>query len=168
MARHPDFAAVDALVLLSPNHAPRDTKSAWLTRPFGPLIARAMAGAYREWEPASEAQGRYWSTRYPTAALVQMMRLVDLANGELARATVPRALLVYSAEDQVIDVDRAVAAFTRLPAGDKTTHRITGAGGPSGHVLAGDILSPESNAEVVRLITGFLLSQPPSAPARKP
>ena len=156
MARHPDFSAVEALVLLSPNFGPSARGSMLMTGPFGTLLPRLMLGEYREWEAANERQGRYWSTRYPTASLVEMMRLVDLAVALAPEARVPRALLIYSPEDQVVAVDRLLQGFAGLPAGVKATHAVRDAGGPSRHVLAGDILAPENNAPSVALITQFL------------
>ena len=68
----------------------------------------------------------------------------------------PKALLIYPPEDQVVAVDRLLQGFAGLPAGVKATHAVRDAGGPSRHVLAGDILAPENNAPSVALITQFL------------
>ena len=158
LAGHPDFDRVHALVLMSPNHGPKDPASAWLTRPFGPLIARAMIGEYRGFSAANEAQERYWSTRYPTAALVEMMRLVDRANERVHEAAVPRALLIYSPEDRVVAVDKLLAAFETLPAAVKKADARTETGDPGRHVLAGDILSPETTPAIVERIADFVLA----------
>jgi hypothetical protein len=36
---------------------------------------------------ANDLQARYWTTRYPSAALVEMMRLVQLARRQLTTGT---------------------------------------------------------------------------------
>ena len=156
LAEHELFERVDTLVLMSPNHGPHDPASEWLTRPFGPLLARAMIGEYREWQPLNAEQERYWSTRYPTAAVVEMMRLVDLANERVTTADVPAALLIYSPEDRVVSVDKLRAAFAGLPAAQKAEVATTETNDPNGHVLAGDILSPTSTAPTVERIVDFV------------
>ncbi len=160
LAEHELFAKVDTFVLMSPNHGPRDPASEWLTRPFGPVIARAMIGEYREWQAFNERQEQFWTTRYPTAAIVEMMRLVDLANERTSTASVPAALLIYSPEDLVVSVDKLRAAFAGLPAGRKAEYATTRTDDPGRHVLAGDILSPASTAPTVERIVGFVTATP--------
>ena len=48
LADHKLFEAVDSLVLISPNFGFDDPAADWLTRPFGPLIARATIGERRD------------------------------------------------------------------------------------------------------------------------
>jgi len=170
LAGYDSFDAIDTLIMLSPNHGPRDPASVWLTRPFGPLIARALVGEYREWQPANDAQALYWTTRYPTTALVEMMRLVDRANAMTRAAAVPKALLLYSPDDQVVSVDKVLAAFESLPAATKAAHAMPADGDPGRHVLAGDVLSPQSNAGLAERIVSFVRGEPPteSRPAPPP
>jgi alpha-beta hydrolase superfamily lysophospholipase len=156
LAQHPQFSAVEALILLSPNFGPSARGSGLATGPMGPQLIRLMAGEYREWEPSNERQGRYWHTRYPTTAAIELMRLVDLAVAETAAARVPKAMLIYSPNDQVVSVKRLLRGFERLPAGEKAVHQILSGGGPSNHVLAGDILAPENNLTTSAMITSFL------------
>jgi pimeloyl-ACP methyl ester carboxylesterase len=156
LAGHPDFAAVDALVMLSPNFGPAAAGSGLATGPFGPQLVRLLTGEYREWVPANERQGRYWSTRYPNTSLVEMMRLVDLAQRQTEAAQVSRAMLIYSPQDQVVSVERLRDGFARLPAAEKQVLEIEKGGGPSNHVLAGDILAPENNALTSERIVAFL------------
>jgi len=169
LAGRDDFEAIDTLVMLSPNHGPHDPASVWLTRPLGPLIARALVGEYREWQPANDAQALYWTTRYPTAALVEMMRLVDRANAMTAVAQVPKALLLYSPEDRVVSVDKLLAAFDTLPAASKAAHAMPADSDPGRHVLGGDVLSPASNAELTERIVNFVRGEAPTeAPPAPP
>lgn len=160
LAQHPDFEAVEALVLLSPNFGPAAEGSEITTGPFGPQLTRVMLGKYREWEPANAQQGRYWSTRYPTASLVEMMRLVNLAVALTPQAGTAKALLIYSPDDQVVSVERLLKGFEALPANSKSIHIVQDGGGPSRHVLTGDILAPENTAPTAALITAFLNASP--------
>lgn len=164
LAEHPLFDAVDTLVLVSPNLGVDDPAADWLTRPYGPLLARAMIGEYREWQPVNDVQETYWTTRYPTAAVVEMMRLVTLARDKLAAAEVPRALLVYSSEDQVVSTEKYLAGFAALPAATKARFEVIETTDPAFHVLAGDVLSPASTEPVAERIADFVLGRPPTPP----
>jgi esterase/lipase len=156
LADHELFAAVECLVLLSPNLGIDDPAADWLTRPYGPLIARATIGEYREFEPANDEQARYWTTRYPTAALVEMLRLVELAHANLGVASVPSALLVYSSKDIVVSPAKYLDAFQRLPAMHKERYEVIETSDPAFHVLTGDILSPASVAPTADRIIAFV------------
>lgn len=148
--------AVDTLVMLSPNFAPRDPAAAWLTRPAGPLIARVVAGETRSWQPHNEAQGRYWSTSYPMAAAVEMMRLVDLANRQLPAAIPHRFLMFYSKQDAVVSAAAALAVFEASAAPQKAAIEIKDPGDPSHHVLAGDVLSAARTRQIADDIVEFI------------
>ncbi|MCP5090445.1 MAG: alpha/beta hydrolase [Gammaproteobacteria bacterium] len=157
MLDHPAMHSVDAIVMLSPNFAPRDPAAAWLTRPAGPLLARALVGETRSWEPHNEQQGLYWSTTYPIGAAVEMMRLVDLANRQLPAEVSQRLLLFYSTDDSVISPDAALEVFEKSDAPQKAVVRIEEPGDPSHHILAGDVLSPRKTQAIANEIATFIL-----------
>lgn len=161
MLDHPAMRAVDTIVMLSPNFEPRDPGAAWLTRPAGPLLARLLVGETRSWQPHNETQGLYWSTRYPTAAAVEMMRLVDLANRKLP-ATVPQRLLVfYSRDDTVVSPDATLAIIAATAAPQKLAIEIEDPGDPSHHVLAGDALSAGNTQMIAERIVAFIEPRAP-------
>ncbi len=160
LAEHPDFAAVDTLVFLSPNFGPAAPGSGLATGPYGPQITRLFAGPTHSWEPANELQAKYWTTSYPTTSIIEMMRLVDLANQLLPAARVPNALLVYSPQDDVISVPKALAGFERLTAARKDIHVLEEPDSISPHVFAGDILGPAENSNAVQVIVSFLRGAP--------
>lgn len=147
---------VDALVLISPNMAPADPAALWLTRPAGPLLARLIAGDTRSWTAHNEEQERYWSTSYPTDAVVEVMRLVDRA-ALLARMPLPAPVLVMlSPDDTVISPAAARDTFERLDAPHKELVEVSRSGDPSSHILAGRILSPDTTDDVVDEIVRFV------------
>ncbi len=156
MSRHDIAGPVSDIVVMSPNLQPSDGKAAWLTRPAGPLIARLIAGDTRSWQPHNEQQARYWSTRYPIEAAVEMMRLVDLLNAELPLQLQQNLLVLLSPDDAVVSPEATKQAFERISAPRKALIEIEGAADPSNHVLAGDILSPGSTDEVAALIVDFV------------
>ena len=156
MLDHPAMNAVDTLVMVSPNFAPRDANAAWLTRPAGPLLARLLVGDTRSWKAHNALQERFWSTSYPLSAPVEVMRLVDLANRKLPAAIPQRLLMLYSLQDTVISAEAALAVFAQTKAPQKTAIAITNPGDPSHHVLAGDILSAGKTREIATAIVDFI------------
>jgi esterase/lipase len=157
MLDHPAMRTVDTIVMVSPNFAPRDPGAAWLTRPAGPLLARMLVGETRSWQPHNEAQGRFWSTTYPTASAVEMMRLVDLANRQLPAEVPQRLLMFYSQDDAVVSPDAALAVLDKTIAPQKAVIKIEDPGDPSHHVLAGDVLSSQKTREIADDIVAFIL-----------
>ncbi len=156
MLDHPAMNAVDTVVMVSPNFAPRDANAAWLTRPAGPLLARMLVGDTRSWKPHNALQARFWSTSYPLSAPIEVMRLVDLANRKLPAAMPQRLLMFYSLQDTVISADAALAVFAQTEAPQKAAIAITNPGDPSHHVLAGDILSAGKTQEIATAIVDFI------------
>lgn len=161
MLGHPAMHAVDTIVMVSPNFVPRDPGAVWLTRPAGPLLARLLVGETRSWEPHNDAQARFWSTTYPTASAVEMMRLVDLANQQLPAEIPQRLLMFYSEDDTVVSPEAAVSVFEKTTAPQKKAIEIVDPGDPSHHVLAGDVLSKHKTREVAEVIVEFILHPAP-------
>lgn len=157
---HPVMQSVHTIVMLSPNFAPRGAILAWLTRPGGPLLLRALAGETRSWEPYNDLQGKYWSTSYPTKVGIEMMRLVDRANRQLPGVMPQRLLMFYSPDDEVISAEAALSVFERTESPEKTAIEIRDPGDPSHHVLAGDILSAAKTERIAAEIVDFI--RPPA------
>lgn len=148
---------VKAIVFLSPNFGIRNPAAAILTMPFARHWAPVLAGRERSFEPVNAAHARYWTTRYPTAALFPLGALVRHARGlDYSGVTTP-ALFLYALEDRVVSARATHAIAQRwgglaeerivvLPPGDD----------PYNHVIAGDILSPGSTDATVAAITDWL------------
>jgi alpha-beta hydrolase superfamily lysophospholipase len=147
---------VSDIVVISPNVQPSDAKASWLTRPAGPLIARLIAGDTRQWEAHNERQARYWSTRYPLEAAVEVMRLVDLLHAELPLQLQQDLLVLLSPDDRVVSPEATRQAFERISAPRKKLIEIEDAEDPSKHVLAGDILSPGNTDDIAAAIVDFV------------
>jgi esterase/lipase len=142
------------MILLSPNYGPANPAAGVLLWPWGLQIAHLIEGKTHSFEPANELQERFWTTEYPTRALMEMMALVELAHRHLDRVSVP-VLAFYSPEDRVIDIPAMKAALDRIGS-DVITHEVLGPGGPSGHIIAGDILSPETTGQLVDQALAFV------------
>ena len=158
MALHgsPVLEPVTDIILMSPNFRPVDPASGWVTGPFGPQLTRLIAGSERSWEPRNEAQGRYWTTRYPTDAVIEVMRLVDEANRKLPAEFDQRILTLVSLHDRVVSAEITLDAFEMMNAPDKELVLIDAIEGTSNHVLAGDIVAPGNTASITATILRFL------------
>lgn len=161
LATRPETPALGAVALLSPNFGLPDPNAAVLTWPWGGLIAELGIGETRSWTPQNERHARYWTHRYPTRALLPMAGMVKLVRQtDLTAARVP-FLVIYSPNDRVVSPDAIEATFSRIGASRKKLVPYTGASNPAQHVLAGDILAPESTAPITELILDFVQTPAP-------
>ncbi|HSM59944.1 MAG TPA: alpha/beta fold hydrolase [Longimicrobiales bacterium] len=145
-----------AVVLVSPNLGLADPDARLLLWPWGGLIARALLGTRRCFEPVSADQERHWTTCYPPRALVPMAALVERVRTlDPSSSRVP-ALVLYSPEDGVVDPEETERFFERYGGSPKRLVPIRGSGDPASHVLAGDILSPQTTEVVVEATVDFL------------
>lgn len=161
---------IDAVVLVSPNFQPEDRSSRILLYPWGGILARLLVGSERCFIPENEAQERHWTTCYPTSALPPMMALVEhVRTMDLRRLDLP-VLLVYSPGDAVVDASETDRVLAGVPEGLLRRHVVEETGDPARHVLAGDVLSPETNQEMLDVVASFVRDVIPGAttPAGRP
>ncbi len=160
-----DKPEVAAYVLLSPNFGPRNAATGLLLWPWAETWVPMVMGQERSWEPANEAQGKFWTTRYPMAALFPMMALVSRTRAaDLSEVSSP-VLVLHSEEDPTVDPESIESAFIRMRAAEPRQRQlVTGAG--DHHVLAGDILSPERTNDIQQRIIEFLRSAKIETPDR--
>lgn len=161
---------VAALILVSPNYAPRDTRARMLLWPWGGLIARIVVGPERCWTPDNEAQRRHWTTCYPTRALLPMMALAEhVRTMDPARIRTP-VLVLVSPDDQDVDPGATERLFAGFASADKRLVHVEGSAAGGHHVLAGDILAPEWNEPVLRHMLDFVepLVTPPDTAEGSP
>jgi len=147
---------VDSFVMISPNFRPTDPTAAWATRPGGPVLARLVVGETSCWEPRNELQAKFWSTCYPTTAGIEVMRLVNYANRQLPAEISQRLLVFYAEEDQVVSADAIRDAFHTIESPQKQLVQISNSGDASNHVLAGDIMSPQTTRDIADTIVDFI------------
>ena len=89
-------------------------------------------------------------------AAVEVMRLVDLLNSRLPMRVEQNLLVLQSPTDKVVSADATRQAFERITAPRKRFIEIEDAEDPSHHVLAGDILAPNSTIEIAAAIVSFV------------
>jgi esterase/lipase len=147
----------DVLVLLSPNYALPDSRAPMLLWPWGHLIVRAVEGEYRAWAPHNADHARFWTTRYPSRALIPLQALLREVERLDFSAIVTPTLLLYGPEDQIIDPSRTEQRFPEIGAAHKQMLPLLRGEDPDRHVLAGDILSPSGTEEALAAVRDFLL-----------
>lgn len=157
-ASDPDLNAdLEAIVLVSPNLRAAGIGGRVIEWPFARIWGPWVIGAERSFEPRNENHGKYWTTSYPTPTLAVLGALQHYVRGlDLATMTVP-ALFLVSTEDQVIDAQAAREAAANWGGPSVLTPVVMGPNDdPAGHVLAGDVLSPDKTAPVVAGIVAWL------------
>ena len=159
-AAQPDLAEdMKGLALISPNYAVRASGSWILTMPWGGTLAERILGPERSWEPQNEMHGRYWTTRYPTRALLPMAALTELAGKTQVETIAVPALFIYSPDDQVVDATVTADLAKRWGASVETV-LVTDAGDTSNHVIAGDALSPGTTDELADATIAWIRALP--------
>ncbi len=152
LALQPGMQDLEALILMSPNYAVRAAGADLILWPCGPQLLYMLEGDHIEWEPFNEAHGTYWTTRYPSSAVVEMMKLLDLVNSQDAERVICPTLVIYSPNDLVIDPEPIVATFERFGSLEKELVAIDAVGDRNNHVLAGRILSPDDTERIASII----------------
>ncbi len=156
MAGHELMSGVSDVVLISPNFALADDRAALLTKPAGPQLADLLIGDTRTFDAHNEAHGLYWSTTYPTRAVVEAMRLVDYVDNSLPLELPSRLLVVYSPDDKVISAPAIVGALEKIATPALEVVRVTETDDLMRHVIAGDILSPSTTESVAAAVVDFI------------
>jgi esterase/lipase len=148
--KYPDDVFVQ--ILISPNFRPKRWESWLLKGPFGSLMAKMFIGEYYEFKPANSQNETFWTSRYPSAAVAEMMNLIGgIRSLPLSRIRVP-TLVLYTEQDRVVSVDLIKKYFNKLGSPKKKLQQVLA----PHHVLAGEILSPKTTHSVVVFCDDFL------------
>jgi len=157
-AHHPAEPGVSGLILVSPNFAPRDSRSRILLWPWGPQMVRAIVGPDGVWQAQNAGQAEHWTTRYTVGAVTEMMTVCRAAE-EANLSAITRPVLIFGdPRDQVVDYALVDSRFQEFGSRNKTFVRVRTDGDLAYHVLAGDILSPKHTAAVIRRMQAFVES----------
>jgi esterase/lipase len=153
--------ALAAMVMISPNFAARDRSLYLFDWPLlGPLLLLYLADDERVWQPANAQQARFWTWRYPYAALPELVRLMrNVESIDKSTIEIP-TLMIYSPHDKVIEPAAVVETFHQWGGAHKRLIAFEGSSDPSQHVLAGDVLSPGSTQEIADVIIAYLAGIP--------
>ena len=143
------------MVLISPNFAPKDGRAEIMLWPWGRTILRMVQGDSLSWTPENELHAQYWTTQYPSEALLPMMGFVKITrDADLESVDVP-AIVFYSMDDGVINPDLIPEHVGRF-SGPVELVEVEDSGDPKNHVLAGDILSPGTTDRLSQQAASFI------------
>ena len=153
---------VHSLILLAPNFFPKNPVAALFLWPPALSLMERIFGEWRCFTVQHEEQSRYWTVRYPLKAIRTMMRLVHLSwRIDLKAAAMP-VLMIVNPWDRVINVSLAVVRYRTFGSLNKKLILFRGNRDLGRHVLAGDILSPESTDSLLGTIQDYLQQIEPS------
>lgn len=144
------------VVLISPNLRVNSPAAVLLDLPLARWWGPLVAGAEQGFVPLNAEQARYWTTRYPTRALMPMAALARAARGlDYGTARMP-ALFIWSPQDRVVDPAAMVPVMEGW-GGPVTRMAVTVSAGddPYAHVIAGEIMSPGQTEAVVAAILSW-------------
>ncbi len=161
LAAQPSVAArIHRLILISPNFFPKNPLAAAALWPPTRRLFESFFGGWRCFIVSNAIQARYWTMRYPLKAIATMMQLVHLSwRIDLKIAAMP-VLMMVNPRDRVINVTLAVMRYLTFPSLQKRLVLFRGNKDLGRHVLAGDIMAPESTARAVAIIQTYLKSRP--------
>lgn len=148
---------VDAMILVSPNFGINNALAPLLTWPGARYWLPPIAGRERSFTPDTEAEAQFWTTSYPSAAVMPMAALVKAVRAiDVSRIQIP-ALFWFSPDDRVVrpDLTRQVAGLWGGPVTVRTVQMGPG-DDPNAHVIAGDIKSPGQTALAAEEMTKWL------------
>lgn len=150
-------ARMDAIVFVSPNFGIRAAASRILTWPFARKWVPVVAGRERCFEPQNEDHARFWTTCYPTVALMPMAALAEhAAQADYAGVDLP-AMFVFSPNDMVVSPDATRKVAARWGGPVQIEEVIVGPDDdPYSHVIAGDIVSPGMTGKVTDLVLNWV------------
>lgn len=148
---------VAGIAMISPNFRVRSPAAVIMEWPLARSWAAIVAGAERSFAPVNDAHGKYWTTLYPTTALIPMAALVKYAReADYSKVSIP-ALFIFSDDDAVVSAETTRAMSTRWGGPVELAPREMGEGDdPFNHVIAGDILSPGQTDATVQLLKTWI------------
>jgi len=148
---------VGGVVLISPAYRFRESGSGLLTWPFARSFVPMVAGKERFFVPHTPEHGKWWTTRYPTEAVIPVAALAKAAReAPLDRVRAP-ALFLFSDSDTVVDPRETRRAAARWGGRATVVPVETGPeDDPDHHVIAGEILSPGRTEPTVASILDWL------------
>ncbi|WP_207099642.1 alpha/beta hydrolase [Paracoccus shandongensis] len=157
-ARDPQMgAAMDGVVLISPNFALRG-RGAWrLHLPFARTLLRLTGDPERCFTTRNDLHRARWTSCYPASAVLAVGAVLRQARrGDYRAAKVP-ALFIWSDADRIID-HRASARIAATWGGGATVLRVMPGpdDDPDAHVIGGEALSPGLTRDLAAAIARWI------------
>jgi pimeloyl-ACP methyl ester carboxylesterase len=133
---------IAGFVFISPNFAINNSAATLLTWPFARHWVPLIIGEWQQTVPRNDLHARYWTTDYPTVALMPMAALVKAVDDlDFAEVDIP-ALFYYSPKDQVVVAEK-IAEFAKEWGGPHKSiiADLRASDDVYAHIIAGDIVS---------------------------
>ena len=159
LAAQPEFEDIAGLVLVSPNFHPVAFGVRLALMPGAERWVRMVVGDEREWTPVNDEQAKYWTWKYPSHALVDMMELVRLLElTDLGDVVAPTSIYLNPL-DEVVDAEVTQKRFKKIGSEEKILVEVHDDGARGHHVIAGDICSPETTEMLANQVSVWLSKQ---------
>jgi esterase/lipase len=123
--------------------------------PFGLWLAKWKFGEYREWKAINADHEYFWSTNYPTEAIVELVKSAKISREQKVEKIQTPLLLAFSSKDPTSSPEEMKNIFSRWGSANKKTFESTNTKADP-HNIAGDILSKENTPLVQKSILDFL------------
>lgn len=147
---------VAAIILLSPNYGLRRSESEILYYPWGKNIFSLIQGEEYHFSPVNALQEKYWTTEYPSEALLGMFGLIEIIRQSPVENIRIPTLMLYSEQDEIISINQVKQQFNKISSSTKKLVAIADSKDPQKHILAGKVLSQATTLEVLLIIKQFL------------
>jgi len=140
---------VTAMVMVSPNFGINHPAASLLTLGAARHWVPVLFGADRSFEPSSDEHAKWWTSKYPSVAVLPMMESVRFVNGLNFEDAVVPALFIFHKGDTVVRSDISEQVAKRWGKNNNQAadiFEVTESEDKNNHVIAGRVLSP-SNSE---------------------
>lgn len=155
-ALHPELKdKIAGYILISSNFKLQNPAGPLLTLPYARNWIPLVAGAERSFETSNDLHAKFWTSTYPTTAVLPMAALVKHSRSLPYENIDKPALFIYAEADTVVD-NTVSKQFLDRWGGETQLHLVEGADDRYNHVIAGDALSPNKTEEVADIITQWL------------
>jgi len=154
LQKRPD--QVTALLLMSPNFRINSRFDFLLTLPAAQVWIPWILGKERHWQPENELVAKYWSSRYPMQAIIEMQKTVSWFRQQNLKAYHTPLALMYMKNDPTIDPVAAVRGFGQWGTTRKQLIPVTINGDDAEHVFAGDLSKTNRTTWCVKEFSDFL------------
>lgn len=146
---------VKAHIYVSPLFKLADPRAFLLRLPFGlgRLIVKGIVGPYRSFTPNNEMHKLYWTERYPSTVLVDLMNILSAADKVKKETVKEPVLILYNPDDNYISTKEIVNVYSRFPSEKKEIHTIYSS---KGHDITGDINCPENTQLTTEIMFNFI------------
>ncbi len=151
-----DHPEIFSLILLSPNFALKRKSARVLTWPGAKLWLRTLQGDTYCFTPENAEQQKYWTTCYPSQALIPLQQLLRLVQKMPLENIRQATQVLYCPDDQVVDIQAMKNTVKRFRSPVLELQTIAHPDSSKRHVLGGYILSPSTTTLVIERICSFL------------